>query len=75
MTMQTDNTIDPGLTLDEITNRYPETIAVFNSFGVDICCGGAARLGEAAARDGVSLPKLQAALREALAHRAVRSRP
>ncbi len=72
--MHNDNTLDPGLTLDEITNRYPETIEVFNRFGVDMCCGGAASLGEAAVRDGVSLPKLQEALREALVRRAMRSR-
>lgn len=70
--MQSDDTIDPTISLDEITNRFPETIEVFNRFGIDMCCGGAATLAEAAARDGVKLPALQHALREALAHRAVR---
>lgn len=70
--MQIDSPIDPTLTLDEITNRFPETIEVFNRFGIDMCCGGAATLAEAAARDGVKLPELQHALHEALAHRTVR---
>ena len=72
--MQNDTTIDPTLTLDDITNRFPETIEVFNRFGIDMCCGGAATLGEAAQRDGVSLAELQTALRDALARRAARSR-
>ena len=57
--------VDPNVTaatVNEITARYPETIAVFNDFGVDACCGGDAVLREAAARDGVDLPALAAAL-------------
>ena len=72
--MQNNDAIDPGLTLDEITNRFPETIEVFNHFGMDVCCGGGASLRDAAMRDGVSLPTLQDALRDALVSRAVRSR-
>lgn len=70
--MHNNDTIDPALTLDEVTNRFPETIEVFNRFGMDVCCGGGASLRDAAMRDGVSLPKLQDALREALSSRAVR---
>ena len=70
--MQHDDTPRPHETLDDITNRHPETIEVFNRFGIDICCGGAATLEEATRRDGVDLPTLQAALRDALASHGAR---
>jgi regulator of cell morphogenesis and NO signaling len=54
-------------TINEITARYPQTITVFNDFGVDACCGGDATLAEAAARDGVNLDALNAAIRSAVA--------
>jgi len=73
-TMRQDETPDPELTLDELTNRFPETIEIFNRFGMDVCCGGGATLREAAERDGVNLASIQAALRDALANRAVRGR-
>ena len=53
---------DPTLTVNEITTRYPATIAVFNDFGVDACCGGDVPLAEAAARDGVDPDALTTAL-------------
>lgn len=59
--------IDPRMTLDEITTRYPETIEVFNRFGIDICCGGGATVAEAAERDGVRLGVLEEALKELIA--------
>ena len=62
--MSTDvSTIDPTMTLDEITNRFPDTIKVFNEFGMDICCGGGLSLAEAAERDGVELESIEQALR------------
>ena len=50
--------LDVRDTLDDITNAHPTTIEVFNRFGIDICCGGDARLADAAARDGVDLDTL-----------------
>ena len=67
--MNATGTIQPGMTLDEITNRHPTTIEVFNRFGMDICCGGGVTLSEAAERDGVSLRALTDALEEILANR------
>ena len=32
--------IDRALTINEIVARYPQTIPVFNRFGLDTCCGG-----------------------------------
>lgn len=53
--------------VNDVIARHPETVAVFNRFGIDACCGGAASLVEAAARDGANLDLLLAALREAVA--------
>jgi iron-sulfur cluster repair protein YtfE (RIC family) len=58
--------LDLKLTVNEIVTRHPETIPVFNRFGVDICCGGGARVDEAAHRDGLDSAVLIAALREAV---------
>lgn len=52
-------------TVNDIIARYPATIAVFNAFGVDTCCGGAVSVEEAARRDGVDRSLLIEALREA----------
>ena len=40
--------LDPALSVNDTLLRHPETMAVFNAFGVDACCGGAASLTEAA---------------------------
>lgn len=60
------STIETTMTLDEITNRFPDTIKVFNEFGMDICCGGGMSLAEAAERDGVELESIEQALRAAI---------
>jgi iron-sulfur cluster repair protein YtfE (RIC family) len=39
--------ISAGLTVNEAIRRYPATVAVFNAFGIDACCGGAAPLAAA----------------------------
>jgi iron-sulfur cluster repair protein YtfE (RIC family) len=33
-------TIDCWQTVNEIVTRHPETLAVFNAWGIDSCCGG-----------------------------------
>lgn len=58
-------TIDPTLTIGAVLQRYPATLAVFNAHGLDACCGGALSLAEAAARHGLDLPELLAALTRA----------
>lgn len=55
--------IDADLTVNEAIRRYPATVAVFNDFGIDACCGGAAPLAEAAVRDGADLQELLRSLR------------
>jgi regulator of cell morphogenesis and NO signaling len=59
--------IEPSLTINAIVARHPETIPVFNRFGLDTCCGGGVRVDEAAQRDGVDLETLRAALNQAIA--------
>ena len=58
--------LDPSLTINEIVARHPETIAVFNRFGMDTCCGGGVPVHEAALRDGLDLDDILAALRDAM---------
>lgn len=58
--------LDPSLTINEIVARHPETIAVFNRFGMDTCCGGGVSVEEAARRDGLDLDQILVALRDAV---------
>jgi regulator of cell morphogenesis and NO signaling len=54
---------DLSLTINDIVARYPETIGIFNRFGMDTCCGGAVTVEEAARRDGIDAAEVIAALR------------
>ena len=58
--------------MNDAIRRYPATVAVFNDFGIDACCGGAAPLAEAAARDGADPVALLDAVRAAASTQAVR---
>jgi regulator of cell morphogenesis and NO signaling len=58
--------LDPGWTVHETVVRYPETVAVFNQFGIDTCCGGGVPVGVAALRDGIDADALLEAIREAV---------
>ena len=40
------------LTVNDVIRLWPATVALFNDFGIDACCGGAVPVREAAARDG-----------------------
>jgi regulator of cell morphogenesis and NO signaling len=55
--------IGADLTVNEAIRRFPATVAVFNDFGVDACCGGAAPLAKAAVRDGADPVALLDAVR------------
>jgi iron-sulfur cluster repair protein YtfE (RIC family) len=67
--MQSTTNIDIVATINEIVAQYPDTIAVFNRFGIDSCCGGGVPLADAARRDGADLDALLAALQEAIERR------
>lgn len=54
--------IQPSSIVNETLRQYPETTAVFNQFGIDACCGGAASMIDAAARDGADPQALLDAL-------------
>ena len=56
--------IEAGREVNEVLRAHPETVEVFNRFGIDACCGGAAPIGEAAVRDGADPEALLAALNE-----------
>ena len=66
--------IQPSWSVNETLLRHPETIPVFNAFGVEACCGGEASLADAAADAGVALDELLLALDEA-ASAAAAARP
>ena len=58
--------IDATAIVNDVLRRYPSTVGVFNTFGIDACCGGAASLAEAAERDGAELGTLLDALRRVI---------
>ena len=60
-------TIDTSVSVTEMVASHPETMPVFNRFGLDTCCGGGAPIAEAARRDGAKLGDLVQALEGAIA--------
>lgn len=59
--------ISPAWSVNETLRRHPATVRVFNEFGIDACCGGAATITDAARRDGADADELLAALQRAVA--------
>ena len=59
--------IDLSWSVNDAIARHPPTVAVFNAFGIDACCGGAASIEEAAVRDGADPRAILDALRRAIA--------
>jgi len=49
-------------TVNQMLLEHPATVAVFNAFGIDACCGGDVSIEEAARRDGADASALLAAL-------------
>ncbi len=62
--MENKTTITAGDIVNEIIMRYPETVAIFNAFRVDSCCGGAVSIEKSATRDKIDMSKLLSALNE-----------
>jgi regulator of cell morphogenesis and NO signaling len=50
------------MSVNEAIRRFPATVEIFNRYGIDACCGGAAPVVEAAIRDGADPVALQAEL-------------
>jgi len=67
MQESTNPVIPATLTVNEAIRRFPATVAVFNDFGIDACCGGAVSIAEAAERDGVDAATLLEALERVVA--------
>lgn len=53
------------MVINDVIKRYPKTIAVFNQFKVDACCGGGQPIQVTATRDGIALEPLLEALNRA----------
>lgn len=58
--------IEQSSIVNKTLRQYPETTAVFNQFGIDACCGGAASINDAAIRDGADPQALLTALNLAI---------
>ena len=54
------------MTVNEAIRRYPATVEIFNRYGIDACCGGAAPVLEAAVRDGADPVALENELMQAI---------
>ena len=65
MMLSTKADLHDSLTVNETIARWPRTVTVFNDFGIDACCGGAATIRDAAVRDGAVLETLMQALHDA----------
>ncbi|MEO7986556.1 MAG: DUF542 domain-containing protein [Gemmatimonadales bacterium] len=61
----TDNKLDLTATVHDLIQRHPATLAVFQRYGVDTCCGSAVSLKDAARRDGLDADRLYSELLEA----------
>lgn len=57
--------IDENMTINDVIKGYPSTLSVFNSFGIDSCCGGARTLKQVAGEGGIDLDAFLKALNEA----------
>lgn len=57
--------LDCRWTVGQVLERFPATEAVFNRYGIDLCCGSRVSVQEAAHRDGLDTQALCAALHEA----------
>ena len=57
--------ITRDMTINEIIKKYPPSIAVFNEFRVDSCCGGGQSIERAATADGIDIEALLQALNDA----------
>jgi iron-sulfur cluster repair protein YtfE (RIC family) len=60
--VMTDGVAELDLTVNEVIARYPATVAVFNRFEIDSCCGGAVPVRAAAERDGADVDAVVQAL-------------
>src|SRR5690606_32505873 len=72
--MKTDSRITPAMTVNTVMLLHPRTVAVFDRYGIDSCCGGALPIEEVARKHGLDLDALMAELDEAAGPAAERPR-
>ncbi len=58
--------ITKDMIINEIIKKYPQSIAVFNEFRVDSCCGGGQSIERTATADGIDIEALLQALNDAV---------
>ncbi|HYF92654.1 MAG TPA: DUF542 domain-containing protein [Symbiobacteriaceae bacterium] len=54
--------IKPNVTLNQIIETFPGALKILTDLGFDTCCGGWEEVGPAAAKKGIALDKVIAAL-------------
>jgi regulator of cell morphogenesis and NO signaling len=59
--------ITRDMVINDVIKKYPQTIAIFNRFRVDSCCGGGVSIEKTATRDGVDVDALITALNDEVA--------
>jgi len=59
--------INPETTVREIAAHHPQTLEVFDEYGIDYCCGGGDRLADATASRGIDLSTLVERLEQSIA--------
>ena len=58
--------LDCSMSVNAVVAHFPSTFRIFNRFGIDLCCGGALSVEQAARAEGVDERALCGALHEAL---------
>jgi regulator of cell morphogenesis and NO signaling len=54
------------MTVNEVIQRYPGTVTVFDRYGIDSCCGGGLVVSVAAERHGIDVRTLRDELTQAM---------
>lgn len=58
-------TLSPEVSVNDAIRLVPATVEIFNRYGIDACCGGAASIRDAAERDGAPFGALMEELLQA----------
>ncbi len=56
-----------AMTVDELVDRWPDTLGVLAPLGIDICCGGGRRVGEAIGLHGGNVDEFSQRLERVIA--------